>query len=299
MTKLTQVIDALSQQGISYKLEEPLAPHTSFKIGGNCRMLIAPASEEEARQAVVCCGDYPVLVLGNGSNVLVSDDGFDGIVILMNRDCSNIRLLDDNTIEAQAGASLMSVCRFALEHSLTGLEFAYGIPATVGGAVFMNAGAYGGEMKDVVVKANHVHNGKIGSFAGEELQFSYRHSAYSKGGYLILSAVFRLQKGNREEIQAKMEDLMGRRKSKQPLEYPSAGSTFKRPPNAFAAKLIEDCGLKGVSVGGAQVSEKHSGFVINTGGATCKDVQELIALVQKTVKEKSGIDLECEVRYIG
>ncbi len=299
MTKLTQVIEALSQQEISYQLEEPLAPHTSFKIGGNCRVLIIPGTEEEARQAMVCCGDYPVLVLGNGSNVLISDDGFDGAVILMNRDCAKIRLLDDTTIEAQAGASLISVCRFALEHSLTGLEFAYGIPATVGGAVFMNAGAYGGETKDVVTKATHVHNGKIGSFEGKALQFSYRHSAYSGGGYLILSAVFRLRKGKQEEIREKMEDLMGRRKAKQPLEYPSAGSTFKRPPNAFAAKLIEDCGLKGASVGGAMVSEKHSGFVINAGGATSKDVRDLIALVQKTVKEKSGIDLECEVRYIG
>lgn len=299
MRTLDQVINALSVTKISFRREESLKKHTSFQIGGNCRLLIEPTTREEMAETLNCLQDYPYIVLGNGSNVLVKDEGFDGAVILCNRNFSGIRLLDEETIEAEAGVSLASLCLFALEHSLTGLEFAYGIPATVGGALFMNAGAYGGEMKDVTAKVSHIKNGVFGSFSQEELQFSYRHSVYQTGEYLILSGVFRLQKGDLTEIRAKMDDFMGRRKSKQPLNFPSAGSTFKRPVGAFAAKLIEDCGLKGTSVGGAQVSEKHSGFIINTGNATCKDVLDLIELVQEKVKNETGYQLECEVRMIG
>lgn len=294
-----QVIEALKENSILFREEEALKKHTSFQIGGNCRLLIEPATKEQVVKTLECLKDYPYIVLGNGSNVLVSDEGFDGAVLLLNRNFSAIRLLDEETIEVEAGASLVSLCNFALEHSLTGLEFAYGIPATVGGALFMNAGAYGGEMKDVVESVSHIKDGELGSYAKEELDYSYRHSIYQQGNYVILSGVLRLKKGDKAEIRAKMDDLMGRRKSKQPLNFPSAGSTFKRPVGAFAAKLIEDCGLKGASVGGAQVSEKHSGFIINTGNATCKDVLDLIEIVKDKVKEETGFTLECEVKLIG
>lgn len=293
---------ALQEQGVFFLTEEPLAKYTSFKIGGPCRVLIAPSSEEEIIFAVDRCREnqIPYLILGNGSNMLVSDKGYNGAVILLGHRFSRISLLEDGvTVRAEAGASLAKVCMFAKEHGLSGLEFAYGIPATVGGAVYMNAGAYGGEMKDVLRSARHITSeGKTGCFQGKELRLSYRHSVYSDSSYCVTSADFRLKPGNPDDIMAAMEDVMGRRKEKQPLEYPSAGSTFKRPEGAFAAKLIEDCGLKGVRVGGAMVSPKHSGFVINYDGATCQDVLSLIALIQKKVKEQTGFCLECEVKYI-
>lgn len=291
-----------SQNQIAYLADEPLMKYTSFKIGGKGKIVVFPSQEEQVKKIFAYCHErkIPCLILGNGSNVLISDQGYDGVVLVLGRDFSEISLLDEETILATAGASLMKVCRFAQQHGLSGLEFAYGIPATVGGAVYMNAGAYGGEMKDVLLYANHIQSdGTVGRFTGEELDLSYRHSVYSQGGYCVLSAAFRLKKGDREEIQQKMDDFLNRRREKQPLEYPSAGSTFKRPEGAYAAKLIEDCGLKGVKVGGAQVSEKHSGFLINADHATCEDVLALIRLVQQKVKEQTGFTLECEVRRIG
>lgn len=302
MSVFLKLEKSLREQGISTKSEESLAGYTSFKIGGRCRILIEPESTDQIGQVLSLCSQWnvPYLIIGNGSNMLISDRGYDGAVILLNQKFAEIQLLGEDRIVAQAGASLMKVCRFAAEHALSGLEFAYGIPATVGGAVYMNAGAYGGEMKDVLSAVEHftLHGERV-KLPVEKLELSYRHSIYTDQQNCILSAEFQLTPGDPEEIQSRMKEIMERRKSKQPLEFASAGSTFKRPENAFAAKLIEDCGLKGRTVGAAQVSEKHSGFVINRGGATCADVKALIKIIQQEVFRQSGIQLECEVKMIG
>ena len=292
----------LEQEGLEHRRDVPLAPYTTFKIGGPCPVMILPHTREEVARAAALCREEgePFFVLGNGSNVLVSDEGFPGAVILFQRNFAEISLLDKTTVYAQAGASLMRVCAFAQQHGLSGLEFAYGIPASAGGAVYMNAGAYGGEMKDVLAYADYLDEG--GAFARREnaaLELSYRHSFFSGRDLAILGAAFSLRPGDPAAIRQEMDEIYARRKEKQPLEFPSAGSTFKRPAGAYAAQLIEECGLKGRRVGGAQVSEKHSGFVINRGGATCREVRELIRQVQETVREQTGFQLECEVRLIG
>lgn len=276
-----------------------MSNHTTFKIGGNAAVAVLPKSEDEIASVIKECNRLGVryMTVGNGSNLLVSDDGIDACVILLGKDFSLVTLIDGDTIFAQAGASLTKVCRTALENSLTGLEFAYGIPGSCGGGAFMNAGAYGGEFKDALVKCDHIDkNGEKGTLCGDGLKLSYRHSAYYDNGCTITGVYFKLQKGKPEEIKAKMQDLMGRRKSKQPLEFASAGSTFKRPEGYFAGALIEECNLKGATVGGAQVSTKHAGFVINTGGATCNDVLALCKQVSDTVYEEKGVRLEMEVR---
>ncbi len=276
-----------------------MSNHTTFKIGGNAAVVVFPESEDEIASVIKECNNLGIrhMAVGNGSNLLVSDDGIDACVILLGKDFSLVTLIDDETIFAQAGASLTKVCRTALENSLTGLEFAYGIPGSCGGGAFMNAGAYGGELKDVLVKCDHIDkNGEKGTLCGDGLKLSYRHSAYYDNGCTITGVYFKLQKGKPEEIKAKMQDLMGRRKSKQPLEFASAGSTFKRPEGYFAGALIEECNLKGATVGGAQVSTKHAGFVINTGGATCNDVLALCKQVSDIVYEEKGVRLEMEVR---
>lgn len=274
-----------------------LKPYTSFKIGGRARLLVKICSES------ACCGlleyadinSVPIIVLGKGSNVLVDDRGVEAAVLLMSGDFGGISLTDETTIRCEAGASLSRLCCFALENGLTGLEFAYGIPGSVGGAVYMNAGAYGGEIKDVILRAEAAsRTGVLRCFDREQMRLSYRKSVFSDNGYTILSAEFRLKKGNAEKIKADMDELIGRRRDKQPLDFPSAGSTFKRPQGSYASLLIEQCGLKGLSVGGAQVSTKHSGFVINKGGATFDDVIALIAKVRAEVEEKTGYKLECE-----
>lgn len=301
MAVLKALEDTLILNNIQYKKEVPLSSYTSFKIGGTCPIMAIPADEGQVGRILSACFELGLsyLIVGNGSNMLVSDEGFDGVCILLNQNFSKIALEDDTTIRAQAGVTLARLCTFAWEHSLTGLEFAYGIPATVGGAVYMNAGAYGGEMKDVLKAAAFIdEEGNRQILPTEQLQMSYRHSAFTSRNCCITQGIFQLQKGDKQKIREAMDDIYGRRKQKQPLEFPSAGSTFKRPANAFAAKLIEDCGLKGKQVGGAMVSTKHSGFVINTGGATCADVQELIRQVQAEVKRQTDIDLECEVKLI-
>lgn len=299
--------EKLYNSNIYYKLNEKLNKYTSFKIGGECRILIIPKNVEELKNIIKIQKQVEEenniiirrLIIGNGSNMLVEDCGFDGIVILLNSDFAYMELVDETTIYTTSGTSLMRVCKFARDNSLSGLEFAYGIPATVGGAIYMNAGAYNGEIKDVLIRSCHIDkNGQEGYFEGDDIKLSYRHSAYTNSDYCISGGYFKLKKGNKDEINEKMEDLMNRRKTKQPLEYPSAGSTFKRPKYAFAAKLIEDCGLKGKSIGGAQVSEKHSGFIINKNNATCEDVKELIEYIKKEVYRQSGIQLECEVKLI-
>lgn len=296
---MNKLIEFLNDHQIDYLENEPMALHTTFKIGGAARLLVLPKTAEQIAQTVKACQACGVryMAMGNGSNLLVSDDGIDACVILLGKGFDRIRLLDDTTIYAEAGAPLIKVCNFALEHGLTGLEFAYGIPGSCGGAAFMNAGAYGGEMKDVLVRCDHLDvNGEAGCLEGEALQLSYRHSAYYDNGCIVTGLTMKLQKGEPEAIRAQMTDLIGRRKDKQPLEYPSAGSTFKRPTGYFAGALIEQCGLKGAAVGGAQVSEKHAGFVINKGGATCQDVLDLCRHVSDTVKKETGVTLEMEIR---
>jgi UDP-N-acetylmuramate dehydrogenase len=296
---LKQLIDYLKQNGIDYLENEPMARHTTFKIGGDARLMALPDSREKIALTVKKCRELGIryLPVGNGSNLLVDDEGIDACVILLGKGYDKVYLLDETTVFAEAGAQLIKVCNFALENSLTGLEFAYGIPGSCGGAAFMNAGAYGGEMKDVLIKCEHIDkNGNEGELSGDELGLSYRHSNYYDNGCIITGLVIRLEKGNSDEIKAKMTELMGRRRDKQPLEYPSAGSTFKRPEGYFAGALIEQCALKGASVGGAQVSEKHAGFVINKGGATCADVLSLCKKVSDTVKRKTGVTLEMEIR---
>ncbi|MDE6124207.1 MAG: UDP-N-acetylmuramate dehydrogenase [Eubacterium sp.] len=273
--------------------------HTTFKVGGNAELMVFPASENEAAEIIKFCSQQGIrlIAIGNGSNLLVSDNGIHACVMCFGNDFSEIRLIDDETVFAQSGASLMKLCRFALEHSLSGLEFAYGIPGSCGGAAFMNAGAYGGEMKDVLYKCSHIDkNGNIGILEGDEMKLSYRRSVYYDNGCIITGIYLKLKKGSKEDIKAKMDDFLQRRKDKQPLEYPSAGSTFKRPEGYFAGALIEECGLKGKSVGGAQISEKHAGFVINKGNATCSDILQLCNICSETVMNEKGVKLEMEIR---
>lgn len=282
--------------------DAPMKKYTSFKCGGNASVLIIPDSLDNLNRIIEFSYSKNVkpFIIGNGSNLLVTDKGINGVVVKIGSNLSDIKLVDETTIYCEAGASLKSLCMFALENSLSGLEFAYGIPGTLGGAVYMNAGAYGGEMKDVLYSVNHIDNdGKSGTLEKENLQLGYRHSAYTDNGFVITSAVMKLTKADKKDIKEAMDDKLQRRKDKQPLEYPSAGSTFKRPEGYFAGALIEDCGLKGYTVGGAQVSEKHAGFVINKGGATSTDVITLISDVQRIVKEKHGVTLETEVKIVG
>lgn len=277
----------------------PLQRHTSFRIGGPARRMAFPDSRE---QLVILlglaqeCGVKP-FILGKGTNLLVADEGLDTLVIKTEQ-MSAIRQLDEVTLEADAGVSLNRLAVFAQQLGLAGLEFAHGIPGSLGGAVYMNAGAYGGEMKHVVVEVVALFDDGVRYLTGEEAQFAYRHSLFSDVDAVVLGAKMRLVKDDSAQIRQRMDDLITRRKQTQPLEYPSAGSTFKRPVGNFAGTLIEKTGLKGLTVGGAQVSEKHAGFLINIGGATCADVLELIEQVQKRVYEAHGVQLEPEVKIV-
>lgn len=300
---MTNLRDKAAALGIELKENESMSAHTTFRIGGPAKLVFYPKTPREAAEVVrLChaCGESLVTV-GRGSNLLVGDHGISGPVMLFAGNMAEIRLVDETTIYAQSGAKLSDLCRFAQQNALSGLEFAYGIPGSCGGAAFMNAGAYGGEMCDVLVRCDHIApDGTPGFLEGDALALSYRKSAYSQNGCVITGIYCRLQKGDPAAIRAKMDELMDRRRTKQPLEYPSAGSTFKRPQGNYASALIEQCGLKGLSVGGAQVSEKHAGFVINrTGSASCADVLALCRKVQQTVLEKTGYRLELEVRTVG
>lgn len=283
------------------KQQEPMSRHTTFRIGGPADFYLCPHSTNEVQEIVEICKEekLPYFVLGNGSNLLVSDKGYRGVVIQLWKNFSDITV-KDCCIQAKAGALLSKVAAEALEAGLTGMEFASGIPGTIGGAAFMNAGAYGGEMKDIIKSVKVLDTqGEVRVLPKEELKMGYRTSIVKEKGYTVLSVELELTRGNQEEIRNTMEDLKERRTSKQPLEMPSAGSTFKRPDGYFAGKLIMDSGLRGFSVGGAQVSEKHCGFVVNKGGATAMDVLNLIWEVQRRVKEQFGVDLETEVRFLG
>lgn len=285
---------------LELRLQEPMSGHTTFRVGGPAALMALPTDEEQfvsAARLALKAGIVPLCV-GNGSNLLVDDKGLDAFVIKAAPQMSRCRV-EDNVITAAAGTLLVQLANTAAAHSLTGLEFAHGIPGSVGGAVTMNAGAYEGEMKQVVTSVRVLeHGGELADIPAADCDFSYRHSAFSGGERLIVSATMALTPGDGETIRAKMADLMARRRSKQPLEYPSAGSTFKRPQGYFAAALIDQCGLKGLAVGGAQVSEKHAGFVINAGGATCGDVLSLIDEVRERVFRETGVELEPEVKYL-
>ena len=275
---------------------EPLAKYSSFRTGGKAANIIFPESTEEF---VTALRENPgAAVLGNLSNTLVLDGGIDGTVIITTK--LNSVSVNGNTVTAAAGASLTSVPVAARDASLAGCEFLYGIPGTVGGGVFMNAGAYGGEIADIIENAVvFTPDGKVTTLSKDDLDLGYRTSKLQSTRYILLSAAFSLQSGNKEVISSAMDDLMNRRMTTQPLDKPSCGSTFKRPAGNFAGKLISDCGLKGMSVGGAQVSEKHAGFIVNSGGATSRDILDLVQLVKKTVFEKTGVLLEEEIRIIG
>lgn len=282
------------------KIDEKLSEYVNFKVGGPADILLIPKSKEQVIKSVKVCkeNNIPFYLIGNGSNILVRDGGFRGVVISL-KNVKNI-YVDDDKIEAECGVMLKEVSDKAMENSLTGFEFACGIPGTIGGAVFMNAGAYDGEISKVIESAEVIdENCNIIKLSNKELDFGYRSSLVMKKGYTVLSAVFKLKKGQVKTIKELIEDLTNKREAKQPLEYPSAGSTFKRPPGYFAGKLIQDAGLKGYSIGGAAVSEKHSGFVINKGNATAKDITDLIKHIQDEVKKQFGVDLHSEVRIIG
>ena len=295
------LIKELEQKNITLLKQEPMKKHTSFRIGGNADIYISPKSSEEIQSILFLAKKYdvPVTVMGNGSNLLVSDKGIRGIVIQIGEDMSTI-LVKGEKITAQAGALLKTIGEKALQSSLEGFAFAGGIPGSLGGAVCMNAGAYGGEIKDILVEAEVLTEDlQINKLSTQQLQFSYRHSIIPEKGYIVLSATFLLKKGNQKEIAQKMTELAQQRREKQPLNFPSAGSIFKRPQGYFAGKLITDAGLKGYSIGDAQVSQKHGGFIVNKGNATCADVLALIEHCQKTVFEKFGVMLETEVKMIG
>lgn len=291
----------LTGEGSALRMQEPMKEHTTFRIGGPASLYVCPSGEEELRQVLKLCREQqvPWAILGNGSNLLVSDRGFDGVVISMSENWNFCRIEGERLV-AGGGQLLSRAARCAAAKSLEGMEFAAGIPGTVGGALVMNAGAYGSEIRDVLEWARVMTpEGEILVLNGEELELSYRRSCIPEKGYVVLEASFLLKEGSREAILDRISQLAAQRREKQPLEYPSAGSTFKRPEGHFAGKLIQDAGLKGLQVGGAQVSEKHSGFVINTGTATAEDVMELCRLVQSRVKEQFGVELEMEVKKLG
>ena len=277
---------------------ERLSTRTTFKIGGPADVLIECGNSAKLPQllAEIKQKNIPLTVIGKGSNLLVADEGIRGVVLLVSDDKVTV---DGDIITASAGAKLSKLCNAALESGLSGLEFAFGIPGSVGGAVYMNAGAYGGEIKQVIVSVTSItRDGKLILRSADELNLGYRTSVFKQNNEIILSAEFKLELAERNEIKAKMDDFIARRKDKQPLEYPSAGSTFKRPEGYFAGALIEQCGLKGFSIGGAEESTKHAGFVINKGNATCRDVMDLIQHIQKAVLSKTGVALETEVIYL-
>lgn len=285
----------------SILIDEPMSRHTTFRVGGPADFFVTPKAKEEVRDVIRICKEAGMLyyIIGNGSNLLVSDAGYRGVIVQIYKEMNEVKVEGD-LVKAQAGALLSGIAAKALGAELSGFEFASGIPGTIGGACVMNAGAYGGEMKDVMESVTVLTGeGKIIELGRNELELGYRTSVIAKKGYIVLGAVLKLERGDGEKIKTYMDELKEKRVTKQPLEYPSAGSTFKRPEGYFAGKLIEDAGLRGFQVGGAQVSEKHCGFVINRDHATAADIMELMRQVQIRVKENSGVDLEPEVKRLG
>ena len=299
-TFLTTLKDILP--GIRILENEPLSRHTSFRIGGPAKALLCPEKAADIPVILRCAADCGVklYILGNGTNLLVSDAGVDAYVLKTMTTAGDISITD-GVLEAEAGCTLARIAVEAQKNALTGLEFAHGIPGSVGGAVVMNAGAYGGEISQVLIDSTYcTPDGSVITLPASRHDFGYRHSFFTDHpDFVVISARFQLQNGARAEIRKRMDDLSLKRSSSQPLDKPSAGSVFKRPVGYYAGKLVEDCGLKGYSVGGAQVSPKHAGFIVNNGSATCDDVRRLVAHIQKTVLDRFGVELECEIRYWG
>lgn len=303
-----QDIEALLMQMNGFLPEEsvethvPMSRHTSFRTGGEADVLVTVQSQEDLMQVLDLLHrvEMPFLILGNGSNVLIKDGGYRGCIIKLGS-CFHQVETAGSQLTAGAGVKLSAAAKAAMEESLRGLEFASGIPGSVGGGIFMNAGAYGGELKDILISATAAakDGSRVYQLSGQELELGYRHSAFQKTGDIILSGTFQLQEGEKDEISAKMKELLDKRNSKQPVHLPSAGSFFKRPEGHYAGKLIQDAGLKGLSVGGAQVSPLHAGFIVNNGGATTSDILQLMRLIQNTVYDKFGVRLEPEVRILG
>lgn len=298
---MEQLMKKIYTLGVEWEQNCPLSKHSSFRIGGAADVALFPKSSDELCQTLSFLREQeiPVLVIGNGSNVVFSDAGYRGAVVFTGK-CRNIKIEND-LVFADAGVLLSTLSSAARDESLSGLEFAFGIPGTLGGAIFMNAGAYGGSMSDVCISSWYydLETGHFGESFGDAQCFGYRKSIYQEHPErIILSATLQLKKGNRKTISEEMRTYWDKRRTTQPLDLPNAGSVFKRPEGHFAGKLIEDCGLKGLTVGGAQVSQKHAGFIVNIGGATCEDVKRLIEQIQATVLQQTGVKLECEVRFL-
>lgn len=296
-----KLTESLKNSSLQLKENQPLSQYTTFKIGGNCPLMAFPKTQEELLLCLKEAKKYnlPIIPLGNGSNLLVSDQGYDALFI-NTKNFQNINKTSPTTLEASSGIMLGKLANFALNHSLTGLEFAQGIPGTLGGGILMNAGAYGGEMSQVIhsVTSYHLESEKLLTRPLQDLDFSYRHSLFSQNKEIILSATLSLQEGIPQEIQAKMKEFSASRNEKQPLNYPSCGSTFKRPQGHFAAALIDQANLKGFAIGDAEVSTKHAGFVINKGNATCQDVLALTDHIKEKIRTETGINLELEVQLL-
>jgi len=292
--------EIISKDKIRYN--EPMSKHTTMRVGGPVDIMVLPNTIEEITDVINYAkeNNIPIKVIGNGSNMIVSDLGIEGIVVKLTCNMSNVNICGE-TVTCTAGASMPKTAVIARQNSLAGFEFACGIPGTIGGGVKMNAGAYGGQISDVLVSCKYLdENLNVKEIENKDMNYSYRHSIFiDNPNYIVLEATFKLNKGNMEEIESKMQENNTSRKTKQPYEYPSAGSVFRRPEGYFVGKLVQDAGLRGVSVGGAQVSEKHTGFIINKDNATCEDLKKLIELVQKTVKEKFGVELKTEVEFVG
>ena len=300
MYDINKLFDRFSEK-CECRLNEPMSKHTTFRIGGNADIVLYPDNEIVISEIIKYCKteNIPLKIFGKGSNILVSDEGIRGAVIILDSRFSKLELLDETSVCCQAGAAMSFIGEFTCEHSLTGFEFGAGIPGTVGGALFMNAGAYDGEMKDIVISAKYLDaDGEPHTLSKEELKLGYRKSIFSSMDCCITEVVLNLKKGDKEEIRAKMSDLMHRRVSKQPLNFPSAGSTFKRNPPYITAKLIDEAGLKGRCVGDAAVSEKHAGFIVNKGNASARDVIELIEIVKNEILCKFGVSIECEIEIV-
>lgn len=297
---ISDIIDFLERANISFKENEPLSRRSSFRVGGLCNLIVFPKSDDEIKRVIQSLNEDGTryLVIGKGTNILFDDRGFNGVIVSTEK-LSGITL-NGEVIEAFCGSSLTKISLFAMDHSLSGFEFAYGIPGSLGGAVYMNAGAYGGEMSDVIISSTvfDTESCVFRSLSNADHHFGYRDSVLRHKKLVHISSLLSLSSGDYSLIRDTMENLMNKRKSRQPLEFPSAGSTFKRPEGFFAGALIESAGLKGFSIGGAQVSEKHAGFIINTGNATCKDIISLIEFVKERVLSVHGVELECEVVYV-
>lgn len=302
MNGLDGLILKLKECNCEFLTDEPLSKYTTFKVGGKCSLIVNVDGIETVKMVVDECkqSSLSYFVIGKGSNLIALDSGYSGVIIRLGKAFSELVVDEDCSIVCLAGASLSDICKLALNHQLTGAEFAWGIPGSIGGAIYMNAGAYGGEISQIIEWVEFLDsNGEIKRFNAEQSKFSYRSSAFMGTDLIILRCKIRLLKGNADKIKARMDELILQRTTKQPLNYPSAGSTFKRPNGSYASLLIEQCGLKGLSVGGAEVSRKHSGFVINKGNATCEDILELVEQVKDKVQKETGYILELEPRIIG